>query len=51
MSLKKNLSRGTRTWRIATTGHHRLRSYTLDHVEGDAQERNLGTHIGILEDA
>jgi hypothetical protein len=51
MSSKKNPSRGTRTWRTATMGHHRLRSHILDHVEGDAQERNLGAHMGILEDA
>jgi hypothetical protein len=51
MSLKKNLSRGTGTWRIVTTGHHRLRSHTLDNVEGDTKERNLGVHTGILEDA
>jgi hypothetical protein len=30
-------------------GHHRLRSHTLDHVEGDAQDRNLGAHTGITE--
>jgi hypothetical protein len=32
-----------------TTGHCRLRSYTLDHVEGDTQDRNLGTHTEITE--
>jgi hypothetical protein len=51
MSSKKNPSRGTGMWRIVTTGHCRLRSHTLDHVEGDAQERNLDVHTGILEDA
>jgi hypothetical protein len=50
MSLKKNSSRGTGTWKTVTTGHCRLRSHTLDHVKGDAQERNLGAYTGILED-
>jgi hypothetical protein len=50
MLLKKNLSWGTGMCRTATIGHHRLRSHTLDHVEGDAQDRNLGAHTGIMED-
>jgi hypothetical protein len=49
MSSGGNLSRGTRTWKTVTTGYHRLRSHTLDHVEGDTQDRNLGTHTGIME--
>jgi hypothetical protein len=49
MSSKKNPSRGTGTWKTVTTGHHRLRSYTLNHVKGDTQDRNLGTHTGIME--
>jgi hypothetical protein len=36
-------------WKTATTGHCRLRSQTLDHVEGDTQDRNLGVHTGITE--
>jgi hypothetical protein len=49
MSSKKNLSRETRMWKTVTMGHCRLRSYTLNHVKGDARDRNLGTHMGIME--
>jgi hypothetical protein len=38
-------------WKTVTTGHHQLRSHTLDHVEEDAQDRTLGMHIGVMEDA
>jgi hypothetical protein len=49
MSSKKNPSRGTEMWKTVTTGYCRLRSHTLNHVEGDTQDRNLGMHTEIME--